>query len=98
MFTNNLNKFGDADYNVLVNKHLRGDEETLFFDGEVVNKVPAETTLLDIVVAAGVFPSKAQARRCGWVREIPDGFSRFERIGKRRVNITIFKPTKDNIK
>lgn len=73
---------------------LDGDKEALFGD-EPVEFIPPSTTMFDILVVSGIFPSKSQARK-NWTRTgetIPDGFSSFERIGKLKHRIHIWNPT-----
>jgi len=94
--------------NVIVeNGNIRdGDEELVFgpdrHDGcigcprckkEEVMRVPATTTIFDLLVMLGAFPSKGQARK-NWQHgaEIPPGFSEF-RVGKLRRLLTIWNPT-----
>lgn len=51
----------------------------------------AETwTMAHIMHAAGIFPSVGQARRNGWDRPVPTGFSEFT-VTKRRMKIFIMK-------
>jgi len=43
---------------------LRGDEQETFFDGDEIDAIlPAHADMGDILVAAGVFTSKGQARK-----------------------------------
>ncbi len=44
-----------------------------------------------ILANIGLFPSVSQARKNGWDKPIPSGFSDFKGIGKNKVRITIFK-------
>lgn len=45
-------------------------------------------SLAHIMASAGVFPSVGQARKNGWGKPIPDGFSQYV-VGKRKILITI---------
>lgn len=49
-------------------------------------------TLAHIMQRAGVFPSVADARRNGWNKPIPDGYSQFI-VGKRKLRIFILNHT-----
>jgi hypothetical protein len=66
-----------------------------FCRSEEVFFMPQETDMYDLLVKLGAFPSKSQARRV-WTKtgkDIPAGFSHFERIGKLRRVLTIWNPT-----
>ena len=56
------------------------NEQNIFF-GE--DKIMAH-----LIAFAGVFPSVGQARKNGWNKEIPKGFSEFV-IGKNKTKITV---------
>ncbi len=73
---------------------VSGDQE-LFFPGEDVTFLPDTVDIYDILVRVGIFPSKSQARK-NWNKtgkEIPEGFSHFDRVGKLNKTITILNPT-----
>ena len=87
----------NLDYNVMVNNgFLVGDEAELFFSGEYITVIGRDETMLDILVGAGIFPSKGQARKNGHKAEIPDGITEII-IGKRKTRIYILKPTEKNL-
>ena len=48
-----------------------------------------ENLLAHIMHKAGIFPSVSQARKNGWNKEIPLGFSEFT-VGKKKILISIF--------
>lgn len=50
-------------------------------DDEPVTTIPDDSTMEDVLVSLGKFPSKGQARKAGWVGPIPDGFNVWQ-IGK----------------
>lgn len=87
-----------VDINIIIdNGNATADDERLFFadnNGDTPNIfwLPAETNMLDILVQAGIFSSKGQAKKNGWKDrvEIPDGFSEFI-VGKLKHMITILK-------
>ena len=57
---------------------LEEDEAFVAFGGDL--------TMADLVVEMGVFPSVKQARKNGWAKPIPPGFSA-HKIGKRRFHV-----------
>lgn len=67
--------------------HTDGD---LFFGGEDLIQIAGCVRWPDVLVMAGVFNSKGQAKKNGWDKPIPFGFTD-ERIGKRKVRITVLK-------
>ena len=67
-------------------KHLFGFEK--------VQYLPIEARMPDVMVQAGIFPSKSQARKNGWDKDIPWGFSEYEHVGKYHRHIAIWKPSK----
>ena len=82
------------DMDIIIGKALLGDVD-LFFGplspGEFVEELKEDTTMPDILVHCGIFPSKSQARKNGWNKErleVPSGFSQFT-IGKLKHKITI---------
>jgi len=83
---------------VVQNEFLRGDEGTLFFGGEEIALLDKEQTMLDVLVNAGVFSSKGQAKKNGWADKatIPPGLS-CHVVGKLRHHIWILNPTVDNL-
>ena len=89
-----------ADFNFVVhNEHFEGNRDLLgpLFGGEDFEILGEEEDMWGILVRCGVFPSRGQARK-NWRKtnkEIPDGFSIFEGVGKKRHTITIWKPLPD---
>jgi len=90
--------FTNEDVNIVVGEACQADIDLLFgpFSSvipEGVHTMPVGTTMLDVLVEFGFFPSKSEARR-NWKREfdIADGWSEFLSIGKKRRNIFIWKP------
>lgn len=56
---------------------------------EIVEYDPARfTTLAHIMHAAGFFPSVTQARRNGWDKPIPEGYSEY-RVGKLKRELVV---------
>ena len=90
-----------VDRNYIVdNEFITLDTPHLFFgDKEEIILVPESYTMADILVDAGIFPSKSQAQK-NWKRSsmtIPEGFNDFQHIGKLRHRITILRPTAANL-
>ena len=70
--------------------------ETLF-DGESFIPVTTGADMFDILVMAGLFRSKSEARK-NWKRtgkDVPEGFTDIERIGKLKHRLTIWNPKED---
>jgi hypothetical protein len=66
-------------------------DRRIFFHNEVTIPIePFQKTLAQLFSHAKIFTSTSEAKRNGWDKSIPDGFSQFI-IGKRRNKITIFK-------
>lgn len=82
------------EYNIIVktDEYKETDKELFFGDEEVIF-VPETTTMWDVLVECGVFKSKSEARknftRTG--KDIPDGFTDLEGLGKLKTRITILK-------
>ena len=75
---------------------ISGDDRSLFLgpfeacDGPFIEIEP-QWTMAHIMTGAGVFPSVGQARKNGWDKPIPAGYSEHT-VGKRRVRIFILTP------
>jgi len=71
--------------NVIVrNVYLLPTDAKLFFGDEPVEYIEDGLDMYDVLVLAGIFSSKGQARK-NWTRtdaNIPKGFSDFRNIGK----------------
>jgi hypothetical protein len=80
---------------VVQNENLDKRDFDLFFAECEVEVLPAGTSMLDVLVECGIFPSKGQARKNGWKDDksiIPDGFSEVV-VGKKKHCITILNPS-----
>lgn len=89
----------DKNYIVLNGNNERDDAE-LFFPSEVVTYicVGGRVTMWDILLHAGLFPSKGQARK-NWTRtgaDVPGGFSYFTHLGCAHSRLTILNPIAGN--
>lgn len=97
------------DANVIIdNGKVQADDKTLIFCEEEVLLLPGESDLLDVLVSTGIFQSKGQARKTGFINlhtgsgkfeklaakdtALPTGFSEFW-VGKLKHWITIWNPT-----
>jgi hypothetical protein len=79
---------------VVINKYYDQDLLVLFFGGEDVSAVDQNTDMYDVLVMAGIFSSKSQARK-NWTRtgkDIPAGFNHFEKIGRLHHSVCVWNP------
>jgi len=91
------------DINIVVeNEHLEGNRDLLMtlFAQWTDKKLPEITfvspdmDMYDILVLVDLFQSKGEAKK-NWKRtgqSVPEGFSDFERVGKRKNRLTIWNP------
>jgi len=79
----------DFDF-IINNGHSRRSDAELFFgqSPEDVIWLDGDKDMWDILVIAGVFPSRTQARKNGRAREIPEGWTD-QRMGKLKHRICI---------
>ena len=90
--------FSSKEFCFIVDNPFRvGDEHELFFQcpAEDVTVLPETATMLDVLVQTGVFSSKTQARKdpkWGKNLEIPEGFTHWDKLGKRRNIVSLFRP------
>lgn len=79
------------------------DEDWISFFGDMTGKLPEGETygvldenwrFPDLLVSLGIFPSKGQARKNGWDKDIPEGWTDIT-IGKLKHRICILKRTKE---
>ncbi|MCS5594489.1 MAG: hypothetical protein NZ730_08115 [Porticoccaceae bacterium] len=80
---------------------LIGDEAEMFFQcsHDEVIVLPENASMADVLVQCGIFKSKSQVRKdAKWGKnlEIPQGFTHFPKLGKKRRDVAIFRPTKEN--
>lgn len=70
------------------------------FNSEDTMLLPDTNDMFDILVMTGMFRSKSEARK-NWKRtgkDIPEGFTDLERIGKLKHRLTIWNPKNKEIK
>ncbi|MDE2425664.1 MAG: hypothetical protein KGO96_07140 [Elusimicrobia bacterium] len=61
-------------------------------ENEPIVFVKHNTSMIDLLVELGLFPSKGQARKNWWGPvELPDGWFQFS-FGKRKIDIAIWNP------
>ena len=93
-----LVKVGKIIMNIVIeNEHWSQDLETVLFAGEPTQHINEPFDMFDLLVLAGIFTSKKQARK-NWTmtgQEIPLGFNQFT-VGKKRKDIWIWKPIVDS--
>lgn len=79
---------------VVENEHLQEDDIRSFFhEKDVVDRIPKEFSMWDVLVKCGIFQSKSQARKdVKWKdqSEIPNGWNEFV-VGKLKHKIYILK-------
>jgi hypothetical protein len=87
------------DYNCTIGPHVKQfDDDCAIFgmNSQAYTKIThfEETTIYDILVVAGCFESKGQARK-NWqgIKEIPTGYSEFGPVGKSKVHFFIWNPS-----
>lgn len=76
---------------IILNANVLPQDRPLLFGLEDVWEMPVGTTFADILVKAGIFKSKSDAKRNGWDKPIPDGWSEFT-VGKLKHQISIWNP------
>ncbi len=79
--------------NILIGKGITETDKELFFNYTPEDKFqefPVETKFPQLLKALGIFPSTSEARRNGWDKDIPCGWTDFE-IGKLKKRISILK-------
>jgi hypothetical protein len=88
---------GGTEVNVLIDECHSSWIETLFEpeEGEFFTRVPIEMTWAHLLAYLQCFPSISQARKNGWNKDIPEGWSEVT-IGKaRRLYIYVLKGNED---
>lgn len=84
------------DYNFIASSQPDTDKE-LFFgpvtQDDAFFPITDDMSMAHVMAQIGLFPSVSQARKNGWNKPIPDGFTDF-RSGKNKVRITILKEIK----
>lgn len=77
------------DINFIKTSKLELDKR-IFFDNEACVEIKDfQKTLAQLLGESKIFSSTSEAKRNGWDKEIPKGFSQFI-VGKKKHKITIF--------
>ncbi len=84
------------DFNIVIGSCVTDRDIEILFEREPINKLLDNITFPAIMKLCGAFKSTNDARKNGWNKEIPEGFSEWT-IGKRQIRLTIFKLTKETI-
>lgn len=87
------NNMMGAEINVLIGDYLSTDID-LFFNPVLPNDIflnmPKDAMWSHLLVKIGVFPSMGQAKKNGWHKTIPSGYSDIT-VGKLKTRICILK-------
>ena len=82
------------DVNVCVGSFVTDrDIDILFGSGQPIHRFDT-TTIFDVLVLAGLFESKGQARK-NWkgIQNIPTGWTELQSLGKSKLSIFIWNPS-----
>ena len=79
-----VNGTSEKDINLFLGP-IDEDQDTEFFDND------EKLVLAHFMAKAEIFPSVSQARKNGWDKKVPRGFSQFI-VGKKKSMITILNP------
>jgi len=82
------------EFNVLIKGFQENDPELFFGPIEETDSfiiLDERSRWPEVMVACGIFKSKGDARRNGWNKDIPLGFTEIPKIGKLRHKIFILK-------
>lgn len=82
------------DYNCTIGSLDVLNERELVFSNQLVNHYQNKTDIFTLLVDAGAFESKGQARK-NWqgIKEIPKGYSEIGPIGKQKLMLFIWNPS-----
>jgi hypothetical protein len=83
-----------GDWNIIIDGFTLPGDHNLIFGNQDVQHFPSNISFADIMVHFGIFPSKGQARKNGWDKDIPWGFSEWT-VGKLKHRLTIWKPSQE---
>jgi hypothetical protein len=81
------------DFNFTIGPFIT-DEDHKLFNGEHIDHFISSITIYDLLVHAGLFTSKNEARK-NWkgITTIPSGWTEISSIGKGKVSFFIFNPS-----
>lgn len=80
------------EYNILIGKPIEEDKDLFFgpLSGAEDFKLKEDMLFANLLVELGLFSSTSQARKNGWNKNIPEGFTDVI-VGKLKTRITILK-------
>jgi hypothetical protein len=80
----------ENDFNILIGKWEERDKDLFFgpLNNSSIFIVSEQVLLSSLLFELNLFSSKSQAKKAGWDKSIPSGFSTYE-IGKKRTRVTI---------
>lgn len=83
------------DFNCVIGPNLHWTDRNIFPENEKVVSFD-KADIFDVLIAAGAFESKSQARK-NWqgIKEIPAGYSEIGPIGKGKLMMFIWNPSKE---
>ena len=82
------------DFNFVSKNITTNDFELFFGDDEIATTIQNHWIMAHVMAEAGIFSSVGQARKNGWNKPIPDGFSEHI-IGKKKTQVTILNKKDD---
>lgn len=85
-----MDSVGRVDLNFITSNVSDGDKDLFFgpLEGEKFEVIEDHEILAHLIAKTGVFQSVGQARKNGWNKEIPLGFSEFV-VGRNKARVTI---------
>ena len=89
------------EFNILIGEFVKeSDKETLFgplTEWDKFVKMDSNTRFPQLMRTLGIFPSASQAVRCGWDKDIPEGWSEWPMgSGSKHKKLFIWKVTQWN--
>jgi hypothetical protein len=81
-----------GDWNITIGPHVLPGDQELLFGGQPVEHFDSSVTFADLLVRYNIFPSKGQARKAGWDKPIPTGWSEWV-VGKLKHHLWIWNPS-----
>jgi hypothetical protein len=80
------------EFNFCIMDNTNEKEVKIIFDDENYIVLEKDATMADIVTMAQIYDSKSRAKKDGWNKPIPSGYSE-KKIGKFQTMIYIWNPT-----
>lgn len=84
------------EFNILIGKTIESDKELFFGPLSEEDEFLSfeDQNFGNLLAQLGLFPSAGQAKKNGWNKDIPEGFTDLE-VGKLKTRIVILKITED---